>query len=172
MNTGQNFSLLTGRFLHRLDVLEMCRRYDWASTSNEIPIMKLDASFVQPWMKPLEEKFGQILPVVMRLPPLSCYSWHTDTNRFVCINTLLDVGKSVTAFRTSSGKNLFSIEEVPYFDGGCFLFNTQHPHEVYNLEPTYRHLVSFSFGRSAVYSGVRIFCASLNLLEPPARQTT
>ena len=60
------------------------------------------------------------------------YNWHKDTNRGVCINSLIYTPNiSYTYFRESS-EVTNKVTELPYQPGARFIFNNQEEHMVVN----------------------------------------
>ncbi len=93
---------------------------------------------------------------VLKLDPYTCYDWHTDTNRGVSVNMLLNPDiRSYCLFSPNrglqtdddiDGDTVFNIEELSYKASTYYLFNTQVQHTIYNFEDT-RYLFSVEFSK-------------------------
>lgn len=81
---------------------------------------------------------------VLRLPPNACYKWHTDTDRLVGINMLLEDNGSKCLFAENTEDFLFPITELTYKPSKYFVFNTRQQHTVFNFVGT-RYLLSVEF---------------------------
>ena len=69
---------------------------------------------------------------ILKMEGKTIYNWHKDTNRGVCINTVLPTPHtSFTFFRETEQLN-HSLIELQYHPGGRFLFNNQKDHMVLN----------------------------------------
>lgn len=82
---------------------------------------------------------------VVKLPPNTCYNWHTDMARSVAINMLVeDNGQSRCLFRVGEGEISFPFVELKYKPDTYYVFNTKVPHTVLNFSlPRYMFSVEF-----------------------------
>lgn len=80
---------------------------------------------------------------ILRLPPYTCYDWHTDDDRGWSINMLLTSGKSNCLFSSREGQ-AFPFTELVYEPEFYYAFNTQVPHTVLNFESV-RYVFSVEF---------------------------
>ena len=80
---------------------------------------------------------------ILKMDPYTCYNWHTDTDRAVSINMLLEHGNSHTVFGEVDKPN-FAVTELQYIIGSYYLLNVKKPHMVLNLDKT-RYLLSVEF---------------------------
>jgi hypothetical protein len=69
---------------------------------------------------------------ILRMPGSTCYNWHTDTERKVSINMLLQDVQSDCLFMDGEPSITFRCRKVPYFPETYYAFNTQVPHMVIN----------------------------------------
>ena len=81
---------------------------------------------------------------ILRMQPKSCYNWHTDTDRKVGLNMLIQDGKSHCLFMTEDNGLRCNVEELKYEPDSYYIFNTQVPHMVLNIEQP-RYLFSLEF---------------------------
>ena len=81
---------------------------------------------------------------VLRLPPNTCYDWHTDDERGVSINMLLTPEVRSNCLFTEGGDTSFKFEELVYAPDTFYIFNTQVRHTVLNYESP-RYLLSVEF---------------------------
>ena len=80
---------------------------------------------------------------ILRMDPYTCYNWHTDDDRKVSINLLLEHGKSHTVFGAVDSPN-FKVEELEYQAHTYYLLDVTKPHMVLNLDkPRYMFSVEF-----------------------------
>ena len=71
---------------------------------------------------------------VLKMEHQTMYNWHTDSNRGVCINMLIQSpNTSYTFFRNAPEVNHTFIE-LRYFPGTRYLFNNQKEHMVLNYD--------------------------------------
>jgi len=81
---------------------------------------------------------------VLRLPPSTCYNWHTDTKRKVSINMLLSGFNSHCLFAKNKDDTVMQTAELKYKPSTYYVFDTQTPHTVINFnEPRYLFSVEF-----------------------------
>jgi hypothetical protein len=82
---------------------------------------------------------------ITRMPANTCYNWHTDTDRRVGLNMLLeDGGDSRCLFTNSVEDVVFPFLELDYLPKTYYAFNTQAPHSVYNFtKPRYLFTLEF-----------------------------
>ena len=98
---------------------------------------------------------------ITAMVPYSVYNWHIDERRDGTINMLLTDERSHCLFSKEIGTQVSNIdEELIYLNRVMYIFNTQTPHMVVNLEGirfmftlefeskvTYNDLVSYLHGR-------------------------
>tara|TARA_R100001224_G_C4028064_1_gene151704 strand:+ start:3708 stop:4205 length:498 start_codon:yes stop_codon:yes gene_type:complete len=71
---------------------------------------------------------------ILKMEHQTMYNWHTDSNRGVCINMLIQSpNTSYTFFRNAPEVNHTFIE-LRYFPGTRYLFNNQKEHMVLNYD--------------------------------------
>lgn len=71
---------------------------------------------------------------ILKMDHRTIYNWHTDSNRGVCINMLIQSpNTSYTFFRHTEDVN-HSIIELQYFPGTRYIFNNQKEHMVLNYD--------------------------------------
>jgi len=82
---------------------------------------------------------------IARMPENTCYNWHTDTDRQVGVNMLLeDGGDSRCLFADTTTDVVFPFWELKYLPKTYYVFNTQAPHTVYNFtKPRYLFTLEF-----------------------------
>ena len=93
---------------------------------------------------------------ILKLPPNTCYNWHSDTDRQVGINMLLEDNGSKCLFAENTEGVSFSITELAYKPKKYFVFNTRQQHTVLNFDKT-RYLLSVEFlgkDRSLTYTDI------------------
>ena len=81
---------------------------------------------------------------VIRLDPNTTYDWHTDTQRGVSINMLLNNFDSHCMFSTQADEATHRFIELKYKPNTYYLFNNQVPHMVLNFNQS-RYLLSIEF---------------------------
>jgi hypothetical protein len=81
---------------------------------------------------------------ILRMQPNSCYNWHVDTDRKVGLNMLIQDGKSHCLFMVEDNGLRCRVEELKYQPDSYYVFNTQVPHMVLNIEQP-RYLFSLEF---------------------------
>lgn len=82
---------------------------------------------------------------VLRMPANTCYRWHTDTDRKVAVNMLLeDDGASRCIFADDISGVSFPITELKYQPNTYYVFDTQELHTITNFT-TPRYLFSVEF---------------------------
>lgn len=82
---------------------------------------------------------------LLKSDEMSVYCWHTDTSRKCSINLLLNAHEtSYTLFGTPKQGTLdyLDIKRLKYEQNYFYLFDTQTPHMVVNLDPNPRYLLS------------------------------
>jgi hypothetical protein len=103
---------------------------------------------------------------ILRMPDHWVYHWHRDQNRQACINMLLRTDHhSHTLFGQSINSTNMRCLELAYEPGRYYLFNTQIPHTVINLDVD-RHLFSLEFVEAVPFGELRDRFAAAGLLEP------
>ena len=81
---------------------------------------------------------------ILRMQPKRCYNWHVDTDRKVGLNMLIQDGNSHCLFMTEDNGLRCNVEELKYEPDSYYVFNTQVPHMVLNIEQP-RYLFSLEF---------------------------
>ena len=82
---------------------------------------------------------------VIKLPKNTCYSWHSDTSRCVCVNTLLSFnGHSHCLFAPNREEVSHGFMELQYEPYKRYVFNNQVDHMVINFEED-RYLLTLEF---------------------------
>jgi hypothetical protein len=82
---------------------------------------------------------------VLRLPPYTAYNWHVDDERRASINMLLRSGRSHCLFADEPFGLNMRVQELDYAQDTYYVFNTQVPHMVLNLEaPRYMFTLEFT----------------------------
>ena len=81
---------------------------------------------------------------ILKLDPYVNYVWHTDTNRGLAINLLLEHGQSLCMFSKDDDPVVKKFELLDYKPKTYYAFNTQQLHSVINLDKT-RYLFSVEF---------------------------
>ena len=71
---------------------------------------------------------------VLKMENRTMYNWHTDSNRGVCVNSMIATpNTSYTFFRDHSDVQ-HTVTELQYYPGTRFLFNNQKEHMVLNYD--------------------------------------
>jgi hypothetical protein len=81
---------------------------------------------------------------VLKLPPNTCYRWHSDTDRQVGINMLLEDNGSKCLFAENTEGVSFPTIELAYKPNKYYVFNTRRQHTVLNFAGT-RYLLTVEF---------------------------
>jgi hypothetical protein len=106
----------------------------------------------------LDEKYGVSGCAILKFSPMIAYTWHNDSDRNATINMLLNPWHhSHSMFGENGSEWHKEIIELVYEQDHFYLFNTQHPHEVINLDhmrylftaritadPTYEELLEWA----------------------------
>lgn len=122
--------------------------------SNESLLSKINKNF------PIE-KCG-----LLRMDPYTCYDWHTDVTRGVCINWLVEHQNSYCLFGEKIDDINLNIIRIPYESNKFFLFNNQIPHTVTNFEG-HRYMFTVVFDKQKddlCYKDVYNWCKEQDLL--------
>jgi len=98
---------------------------------------------------------------ITRMHPCTVYNWHVDDNRHGTINMMIHNENSHCLFTTNAEARVSDIKELVYKFKTYYIFNTQTPHMVSNLEGerfvftlefrdkvTYEDLVNFFRGNT------------------------
>jgi hypothetical protein len=88
----------------------------------------------EPLLSKIDQRFKIKNCGIIYMQPFTCYNWHTDVSRGVCINWLIDHTNSYTLFGRPKDDLNLDIIRVPYESNRFFLFNNQIPHSVTNFE--------------------------------------
>jgi hypothetical protein len=106
---------------------------------------------------------------ILKMEPHTGYDWHTDTDRALAINMLLDTRQhghpSETLFSPDHGQAAqFNVSQLVYSPFSLYLFNTQVKHTVINhAEPRYLFSVEFEPAEFTNYGNVLNFCLAQGL---------
>ena len=84
---------------------------------------------------------------LIKMLPRETYGWHTDSDRGVSINMLLDHESSIVAFSTKLTGIMKPIHPHTYEMGRFYVFNTQVPHMILNTGMADRILFTLEFAR-------------------------
>lgn len=88
---------------------------------------------------------------VLRLQPHSCYVWHQDESRGVCINLLLtpdSPSHTLFGFEQKGNRSQIDIIALNYQPSTFYLFNNQIPHTVINFDqPRFLFSLEFEAGK-------------------------
>lgn len=111
---------------------------------------------------------------LLRLPPHSCYTFHTDTRRGVAVNLLVHHTHSHTFFTDAAALEhaaeapVVPAVELVYEPDTYYLFNSQQPHAVWNGAGP-RYLLSLEFAEDAAALSYAQLCGecstTLGLVE-------
>ena len=71
---------------------------------------------------------------ILKMENKTMYNWHTDTNRGVCVNMLIQTPNTSYTFFRHTPDVSHSIYELQYFPGTRYLFNNQKEHMVVNYD--------------------------------------
>jgi hypothetical protein len=88
----------------------------------------------EPLLSKINQKFKIKKCGIIYMKPYTCYDWHTDFTRGVCINWLIEHTNSFTLFGKNKDDLNLDIIKVPYESNHFFLFNNQISHSVTNFE--------------------------------------
>ena len=92
----------------------------------------------------LNELHGDWHCGILRIDANSCYNWHTDTNRKVSINMLLNYNNDSHCVFGECNSVQFPITELKYEPDTYYMLDTTKPHMVLNLnEPRYMFSIEF-----------------------------
>jgi hypothetical protein len=81
---------------------------------------------------------------ILRMDANTCYNWHTDTNRKVSINMLLNYDNDSHCVFGECNSVQFPITELKYEPDTYYLLDTTKPHMVLNLDkPRYMFSIEF-----------------------------
>jgi hypothetical protein len=71
---------------------------------------------------------------ITKMQPYNVYNWHTDAKRSGTINMMIDHESSHCLFTTDTESRVSGFQELIYRHKTYYIFNTQVPHMVVNLE--------------------------------------
>jgi len=71
---------------------------------------------------------------VLKMENKTMYNWHTDSNRGVCVNSLIATPNTSYTFFRDHKDIQHSVTELQYYPGTRFLFNNQKEHMVLNYD--------------------------------------
>ena len=102
-----------------------------------------DILYKDPFFQWLGQHYSFIAGV-LKMEPYQQYDWHVDTRRGVGINMLLEHGNSLLMFTEHPNDLVKNIYPVAYEQNRYYIFDTQTPHCVINLDsPRYLFTVEF-----------------------------
>jgi len=81
---------------------------------------------------------------VLKMESKTIYNWHTDLNRGVCINSMIETPNTSYTFFRNHLDLRHTVTELQYHPGSRFLFNNQKEHMVINYEGT-RMMLTIEF---------------------------
>jgi len=88
-------------------------------------------------LEELNNKFKIKQAGFLKTTPFSCYHWHKDRNRGVCINSLITTdSKSLSLFGKYKNNHNSQLDfvELKYEENKFYLFNNQEYHTVINFD--------------------------------------
>lgn len=107
-------------------------------------LLPLDLLMKDEFFKQLYDKYPYIAGII-KLPKYTCYNWHKDLSRGVCINMLLSFkGKSHCLFAPAKTEYSHGFIELEYKPHKRYLFNNQVDHMVINFEED-RYVLTLEF---------------------------
>ena len=118
----------------------------------------------------IDFKFPIKNAAILKTNPNRCYEWHVYDDRGATINLLLENhshSKCYFGRMSSESWDQYEIFECPYEKETFYLFNTQVPHTVINLQ-NHRYLFSIEFETPAnklKYSDIKHWCEDNNLVK-------
>ena len=113
--------------------------YNFLTTFLPIGFLWRDDFFQQ-----LYDKYPYISGII-KLPKYTCYNWHKDLSRGVCINTLLSFnGDSHCLFAPEKTEFAHKFIELKYKPYRRYVLNNQVDHMVVNFEED-RHVLTLEF---------------------------
>jgi|TARA_E500000318_G_C3563706_1_gene214727 hypothetical protein len=71
---------------------------------------------------------------VLKMENKTMYNWHADSNRGVCVNTMIPTPNTSYTFFRDKADVQHSVTELQYYPGTRFLFNNQKEHMVLNYD--------------------------------------
>jgi hypothetical protein len=71
---------------------------------------------------------------VLKMEGKTMYNWHTDSNRGVCVNSMIATPNTSYAFFRNAADVQHKVTELQYYPGSRFLFNNQKEHMVLNYD--------------------------------------
>lgn len=123
--------------------------------------------------EPLLSLIDRYFPIencgIIRMDANRSYIWHVDDDRGVSINLLLngrDHSNCYFGRKVNESEDQYEIMECPYKEDVFYLFNTQVPHTVTNINmPRYLFTVQFlSQKNNLSFYDIKSFCENQNLL--------
>ena len=117
----------------------------------------------------INDRFPIKYAAILRTNSNRCYQWHVDDDRGVAVNMLLSNQQHSKCYfgRVSDeSSDQYELFECPYKEETFYLFNTQAPHTVFNLD-NYRYMFTLEFEATAdtlSYSELRLWCENNNLV--------
>lgn len=162
---GQNFATL-GLVPSNVPQVEAAvASSTWQISEYDFDYLQLGETLVDPALDPLRERFEMFGLRVLRIPPMSCYTWHADITRHCAINMALQLSDSISFFRVGGRRLLLNVEICKYTLGRFVLFNTQRQHMIVNYGQTDRLMLTTSFKKPTTFKEVRQFCEERGLLS-------
>ena len=71
---------------------------------------------------------------VLKMENRTMYNWHTDSNRGVCVNSMIATPNTSYTFFRDHADVQHTVTELQYYPGTRFLFNNQKEHMVLNYD--------------------------------------
>ena len=107
-------------------------------------LVPLDLLHKDEFFKQLYNKYPYTAGII-KLPKSTCYNWHKDSSRGVCINTLLSFnGESHCFFAPDKSEFSHEFIELKYKPYRRYVFNNQIEHMVINFEEN-RYVLTLEF---------------------------
>jgi hypothetical protein len=145
--------------------------FEWSNNNGwiffEIP---KEVWIKESFLNTIDKQFKISYVGILKVYPHRSYEWHVDDSRGLAINMLLsDNSKSHCYFGRESIESWdqYEIVECPYSKDSFYLFNTQCPHMILNLnEERYLVTVEFEVDKEHLkYNDVREWCIQNDLVE-------
>ena len=118
---------------------------EWINYYNFLTaLLPLDLLRKDEFFKQLYNKYPYVAGII-KLPKHTCYNWHKDESRGVCINTLLSFnGKSHCLFAPDKTEYSHGFIELQYKPYKRYVLNNQVDHMVVNFEED-RYVLTLEF---------------------------
>ena len=120
----------------------------------DVSFVPLEIILAEPVLKEINDRYEISTGGIIRLDSNRCYKWHSDSNRGVSINLLLNPEiESLVLFGNSvfDSDDQYEILKFEYEKDTFYLFNTQMMHTVINFDlPRYLFTVEFKQDKSVL----------------------